>query len=134
MADILNYMADEAGFTYNLFAVPGPAKMGYLTASGGADWTRWAIDHASRADLLAQWTTATWQRQELGIVWPFRHLSLDHVLVVRVHGAGLSFGNSASGAPIRTWPEFVTAGSGAVCIYGGYPDRSLQPRTGNYIC
>ena len=79
VADILNWTAIDANFTYNLYAIPSPAKTGYLDSSGGAGWDSWTVDQASRTDLLAQWTTDTWKRQALGVVWPFHHLHLDHV-------------------------------------------------------
>lgn len=65
VGDILNYIATESGFTYRLHAIPKPVCMGY------SGWERWTIDQASRADLLAQWTTDSWGRQRLGVSWPF---------------------------------------------------------------
>lgn len=67
--EILDYVATEAGFVYNLIALPALDQMGYFTASCGADWVRWLVDQSSRADLVAQWTTGSWERQELGVSW-----------------------------------------------------------------
>ena len=61
--------------------------------------------------MVAQWTTDSWQRQSKGVSWPFHHLNLDHVLVVRASGPSLS---------IEDWEAFVACAScGSVCVYGG---------------
>ena len=116
VAEILNWVAKEANCTYNIFAIPGPVPLGYLTASGSADWTAWTLEHALRTDLLAQWTTDTYQRQALGLVWPFHHLDLKHVPIVRairhVEEQGLSL-------PFDNWPEFINGSTESVCVYGG---------------
>ena len=104
VGDILNHIAVDAGFTYRLHALPKPECMGY------PGWERWTIDQVARADLVAQWTTDKWERQTLGVSWPFHHLNLDHVLVVRARGASLSVNG--------TWDDFVR-GTGKVCVYGG---------------
>ena len=116
VGDILNWIATDAGFTYRIHAIPKPACMGY---TGATAWERWTIDQASRADLVAQWTTDSWQRQGKGVSWPFHHLNLDHVLVVRASGSSLS---------IEDWQSFVTcskASCGSVCIYGGIVNNEM---------
>ena len=111
--DILNYIASEANFTYNLYGLPAPGDMGYMSMGYADPWGKWLIDQGARTDLLARWTTDSWARQGTGVSWPFHHLALDHVLVVRAQRSRLS---------IESWADFVAgrgSGSGRVCIYGG---------------
>ena len=122
VADVLNWVAREANCTYNIFAIPGPDPMGYLTASGSADWTRWALDQALRTDLLAEWTTDTHQGQRLGLVWPFHHLDLKHVLIVR---AIRHVADQALSLPFENWPEFINRSTESVCVYGGDVRNSI---------
>ena len=122
VAEVLNWVAKEANCTYNIFAIPGPVQMGYLNTKGSADWTPWTLDQALRTDLLAQWTTDTHQRQELGLVWPIHHLDLKHVPIVRairhVEDQGLSL-------PFENWPEFINRSTEPVCVYGGAVRNSI---------
>ena len=122
VADVLNWVAKEANCTYNIFAIPGPVPMGYLTASGSADSTRWALDQALRTDLLAEWTTDTHQGQRLGLVWPFHHLDLKHVLIVR---AIRHVADQALSLPFENWPEFINRSTEPVCVYGGAVRNSI---------
>ena len=122
MAEVLNWVAKEANCTYNIFAIPGPIQMGYLTAIGSADWTAWTLDQALRTDLLAQWTTDTYQRQALGLVWPFHHLDLKHVLIVR---AIRNVEDQALSLPFENWPEFINRSTESVCVYGGSVRNSI---------
>lgn len=116
VGDVLNWIATDAGFTYKIHAVPKPPCMGYPS------WERWTIDQASRADLVAQWTTDSWQRQSKGVSWPFHHLNLDHVLVVRARGPSLS---------IEDWQSFVACAScGSVCVYGGIVKNEMTTLLG----
>ena len=116
VAEVLNWVAKEANCTYNIFAVPGPVQMGYLNSEGNADWTRWTLDQALRTDLLAQWTTDTHAGQELGLVWPFHHLDLKHVPIVR---AVRTLEDQALSLPFENWPEFINRSTEPVCVYGG---------------
>ena len=87
--------------------------MGYMSMGYADPWGKWLIDQGARTDLLARWTTDSWARQGTGVSWPFHHLALDHVLVVRAQRSRLS---------IESWADFVAgrgSGSGRVCIYGG---------------
>ena len=108
--DILNYIATEANFRVNLYAIPAPAEMGYFSLGYADPWGQWLIDQGARTDLLARWTTDSYTRRGTGVSWPFHHLTLDHVLIVSALGSRLS---------IESWSEFVASGTGSVCIYGG---------------
>ena len=116
VGDILNYIAAEAGFTYRIHVIPEP------TCQGFTSWERWTIDQTSRADLVTQWTTDSWQRQTKGVSWPFHHLNLDPVLIVRAKGSSLS---------IENWEEFVSTSSmGPVCTFGGIAGNAMRNTLG----
>ena len=78
----LNDIATNANVTYRVFALPAPAA--------GNLWNAYMQDIIFRVDLLASWTTDKPSRRKWGISWPYNHLDLDQVPIVRTSGAELS--------------------------------------------